>query len=579
MYDKKEDIIFNLNNILLSAYEDKKGLSDQLRSENEEFLPYVEDSLKVEYEKIKAGKKIEVETDDYPTIMRAINFYSIGEYEQCMWDALRILENEKEEYLKCIKIVILSLLELQSATKFIKKFIPIVKENIDKDEDMLDILANIYFKQEDYAKALPVFEKLVQKYPNDRIGYNYNYKLAYIYERVYQDQYLDKQIELTQKAASLTNDDNGVICFLAKLYHRKGLIEKSDELFTKAMNNNPKPDMMLGYAHYLMNTGRLKQGYDVYRNRFKVESIAYPKVLTDETRWDGKSDLSDCDVIVHYEQGFGDSVMFSRYIPDLAKMAKSITFVAQKNLISLFKSSGFDKYCHILSHEADINPNFKAESRMSSEMFNTGQGMLRIPHDYHIPLADLPYLFDASPENMVHTEGYLKVDADKIEAFRKKYLKNSKKIKVGFAYHGTKASVQTYRDIQAKKLMPLFKMKELEFYSFQADENSMEIDKLDKSLKVHNLAKHFKTFEDTACAMCCMDLIISTDNVILNLAGALGVKAYGLFNIYPEARWYKTSGEDIGWYKSVKPFRVKTFNAWNELMHEVKDSIKQDFNL
>jgi ADP-heptose:LPS heptosyltransferase len=122
-------------------------------------------------------------------------------------------------------------------------------------------------------------------------------------------------------------------------------------------------------------------------------------------------------------------------------------------------------------------------------------------------------------------------------------------------------------------------MKGVEFYSFQADEYAEQLKEIDKSIKIHNLAKHFNNFEDTACAMKCMDLIISTDNVVMNLAGALGIKTYGLFNVFTESRWYKTTGEDLGWYKSVKPFQAKTFNDWTNLIKEVKFAIQKDFNL
>ena len=578
MFTKKEDTIFNLNNILLSAFNDDANYKATLIAENDSLLDDVEDTLKIDYKRIKSGKLIEIESDEFPTYSRALEFYAKGEYEQCLWDCSRVIKQDPSQESTCTKALILALLEIKDTQHIIKKYIPIVKKNLEKDEDMLDILANIYFSSEEYKKALPIFEKLVKKYPNDRVGFSYHYKLSYIYERVYQDKYLDKQIELAEKAYSI-NNDVAILAFLGKLYHRKGDLAKSDLIYKKMMENNPSPYMVLGYSHYLMNTRRITQGYDVYRTRFKVTSVAYPRILTNETRWDGKADISNADVIAHYEQGFGDSVMFSRYIKDLSKLAKSVTFVVQKNLVPLFKSSGYESFCKLLSHEADVNPNYSTGNQMGSVMFNSGNGMSRIPHDYHIPLADLPYLLKESPEKMEHAGGYLKADPKKVEAYRKKYIKPSNKIKIGFAYHGTKASIQTFRDVPAKEFLPLFKMKNLEFYSFQADENSKELLKLDKSLKIHNLATTFKTFEETACAMNCMDLIISTDNVIMNLAGALGIKAYGLFNIYPEARWYDTTGENLGWYKSVRPFKVKTFNAWKDLMQDVIDAIKQDFNL
>ena len=90
-----------------------------------------------------------------------------------------------------------------------------------------------------------------------------------------------------------------------------------------------------------------------------------------------------------------------------------------------------------------------------------------------------------------------------------------------------------------------------------------------ESDKVVALGDTFNEFTDTACAIKNMDIVISTDNVILNLAGALGVKTYGLFNKHANFRWYKLKGDDTGWYKSVKPLQVEENNCWSEVFSEV----------
>ena len=210
-------------------------------------------------------------------------------------------------------------------------------------------------------------------------------------------------------------------------------------------------------------------------------------------------------------------------------------------------------------------------------MYSKGEGMSRIYHDYHIPLMDTPYLFKENIQNITGSEGYLSADRNKVKEYKKKHIKNNNKIKIGLAYHGTKESILTYRDISVKTFMPLFEMDELEFYSLQADEYAKEIKELNPKIKIYDLGKDFKNFEDTACALSCMDLVISTDNVVMNLAGAMGIKTYAMFNVYTESRWYKTEGEDIGWYKSVKPFQAKTFNDWDNVVLEIKKSLQKDF--
>ena len=83
--------------------------------------------------------------------------------------------------------------------------------------------------------------------------------------------------------------------------------------------------------------------------------------------------------------------------------------------------------------------------------------------------------------------------------------------------------------------------------------------------KIKNLGDTFDTFSDTAAAIKNMDIIISTDNVILNLAGALGVKTYALFNKSTNYRWFKLEGNDVGWYSSVCPLQVDYTDNWNSV--------------
>lgn len=577
MKKSRKNTVFNINNLLISAFHKKKNFADELIFENNEAKKYVDQDLVKDFENIKNGNFFKIKQENDITNELVISLYSNSKFERCFAAAIHMYK--KTHDLKYAKTIVLSLLKIKNSDKILKKFISILEEHIDEDADVLYILAEVYFVQAKYEKAKPLYEKIIEKYANDKNSFSIYYKLSYVYERIYQDKYLDKQIELCKKTIDIINNDPGVTAFLAKLYAHQGNIEKAKKLYSVAYKNAMTPDVKMGYSHFLMSIGEITKGYDIYRDRFESPKVTYPKVLTQDKRWDGIADLSDKTVIVHFEQGFGDSVMFSRYVPDIAKLAKKVVFVVQKNLIPLYKSSGYEKYCELLSHEADVNPKFSTENGMGSVMFSTGNGMIRIPHDYQIPLADTPYLFKESPDKMLHSEGYLKADPEKIEAFRKKYIKKNNKIKIGIAYHGTDHSIQTYRDIQVKKFMPLFKMKDLEFYSFQVDAYSKEVDRLDKSLKVHNLKPYLKTFEDTACAMNCMDLIISTDNVVMNLAGALGLKTYGIFNIYPEGRWFKTEGKDVGWYKSVRPFKAKTFNDWNNVIKDIQSAIIKDFNL
>lgn len=574
----KNDSILNLNNILLSAYTDKEypELRQQLLSENDTLKANADKELCKNYKKVKDGITLKLPDEKSPNLVDALMYLNSFKFPYAFYEFLRLLK-ENPDNLELKKSIALCLVNMKAYNTVVNHFVPEFEKYLETDDEIVNITAGAYFGlQEHYKDAIPLYEKLVKKHENN---HSYNYRLAFLYERVYQDKKLETQIKYALKARETTENKNQMNTFLGKLYYRAGRKDDAIKCFEEAMNNNPIPEEIVSYSRLFMQEGEIAKAYDLYRCRFETGNVTYPKLLLPEKRWDGKKDLSNATVIIHYEQGFGDSVMFSRYIPQIAKQAKEVIFVVQKNLIPIFKSSGFERYCKILSHEADINLNIKLKDTNRSVMYSNGKGMGKIPHDYHIPLMDTPYLMNESPKKMKEAGGYLCADSEKINEFKKKYIRPSKSLKIGLAYHGTKQSILTYRDISIKKFMPILKMKGIDFYSFQSDEYAKELCELSNDIKIYDLGKEFKNFEDTACAMNCMDLIISTDNVVMNLAGALGIKTYCLFNVYAESRWYKTKGNDIGWYKSVRPFQAKTFNDWDNLILDVKKQIEKDFNI
>lgn len=573
--DKKQNAIFNLNNILISAFGDEK-LAKNAKRENEKLYKSVDKELQEEFDTVKGGEKYRIKPDGEANLVAGVSALNQGNNAKAFWEFVKLHKKDKKnvEYVKSIAV---SLVKLKAYSIVKDNFLETLEKHKNNDPEILNIIGAVYFGiPEHFADAIPYYEKLLKIRPDNA---DVNYRLAFLYERVYQDQKLDVQIKYAEAALKNAVDKNVVRILLGKLYYRNGQKDKCVEVLKENLKKDPSPDDIIAYSRYLMKEGHIAEGYGLYRCRFETGNVAYPDALTDDKRWDGKKDLKNSTVIVHYEQGFGDTVMFCRYLPDIAKKAKKVIFVVQKNMIPILKSSGYENYCEILSHEADVNLKIDLGQSNRSVMYSGGSGMAKIPHDYHIPLMDTPYLFDESPDKMTHAGGYLTVDKDKVEEYRKKNIKKNKKLKIGLAYHGTKDSILTYRDISVKKFLPLLKMEELEFYSFQSDEYAKELEELDPSIKIYDLGQKFKDFEDTACALSCMDLLISTDNVVMNLAGAMGLKAYGLFNVISESRWYKTEGDDIGWYKSVKPFRAKTFNDWDCLIEEVRKQLVKDFNL
>ena len=433
------------------------------------------------------------------------------------------------------------------AIKFLKRF-----EEISPDkEDVYVYLADLtYTDIKDNKKAIEYYEKALERNKNNFSLYN---MLGHLYSTCYQDKFKDKQIEYLRKAYELAPNNRIVVKNLAYVYGKFDEVQKADEFYQKLMYLNPTHSDLHAYGAYLVRHKRFSEGFKFLQHRFQKEdlnNVAFPQLLTTKKKkWNMKVNIKDKHVLVHFEQGFGDSIMFVRFLDELKKQCKEVSLVVQNSLISLFNDS-------------KLGVNIYSEDQIPT-----------INYDYWIPMMDLPIVCETQPDSIPKARGYLKVPKAKINAYKKEYINDNDKIKIGIAYEGTLASKETNRDIPLCYLYPLMKLPDVEVYSFQVDDLTRQMDMIPEDTNLIRLGKTFKSWEDTACAMNCMDLMVTTDNGVMNLAGALGVKTFGIFNRIVEWRWFKTEGNDIAWYKSIKPFQCPTSGEWETPVKNILEEI------
>ena len=433
------------------------------------------------------------------------------------------------------------------AIKFLKKF-----EEISPDkEDVYIYLADLtYTDIKDNKKAIEYYEKALEKNQNNFSLYN---MLGHLYSTYYQDKFKEKQIDYLRKAYELAPNNRIVVKNLAYVYGKFDEVQKADEFYQKLMYLSPTHSDLHSYGAYLVHHKRFSEGFKFLQHSFLQEdlnNVAFQKLLTTKKKkWNMKLDIKDKHILVHFEQGFGDSIMFVRFLDELKKRCKEVSLVVQNSLVSLFNDS-------------KLGVNIYTEDEVPT-----------INYDYWIPMMDLPIVCETQPDTIPKASGYLRVPKSKINAYKKEHINDNDKIKIGIAYEGTLASKETDRDIQLSYLYPLMRLPDVEVYSFQVDDLTRQMDRIPEDTQLIRLGKTFKNWEDTACAMNCMDLMVTTDNGVMNLAGALGIKTFGIFNKIVEWRWFKTEGNDIAWYKSIKPFQCPTSGDWNTPVNQILEEI------
>ena len=387
----------------------------------------------------------------------------------------------------------------------------------------------------DYKMAIKYYEAYLKIDETKSVIYTI---LGSLYAKAFGDFSLKDQIYYFEKAYKLKPKDRLVLHSLAFGYEKLGNRQKTDKFYRELLAANPTDIDYYNYGGFLISCGDFKNGHKYFTHRFNIDdtNLKYPLESDIQHKWDLASDISQKTLLVYYEQGFGDTFMYCRFVP---KLAKKVIFVVQDNLVELLKFSEIFKNIEIISEK-----NFE-----------------NVEYDVHMALMDTPLVFGVDINTIPYTEGYLTVPDKFVSQYAEKYIQSDGKLKIGISYHGNKEANYNGRDIDFGKFSQIFNIENVQFYSFSLEKEN------DK--RVIYLGETFKSFTDTACALKNMDMVISTDNVILNLAGTMGIKTYGLFNKYPNFRWFKLEGDNVGWYKSVIPLQAEENNYWSDVFDKL----------
>ncbi len=482
-------------------------------------------------------------------LKKANDMYNDRNWEEAMIKYKNIFNNSTLEEGDFVKLIdcLAELNQKDLAMEYLKKY-----EDSAKDKDRANYVIGdlLYFKFNMIPESIERFEKYIKHHKTDALVFN---TLGHLYSTYYNDKFLDRQLKYFLKAHSLNPNSRTFLRNVALIYSKLNDFKNADKFYKKVLKVNPKNDDLFDYGCFLIHNGDFKNGYKYFTYRFLKETkpALYPPMLPPNKELKDKADIKGHTILVQCEQGYGDSVMYARFVKMLAQRAKKVIFIVQTELVDLFKTSDLGAEIHGL--ETDFS---------------------KLKYDYHVPIMNLPLLLDIESDKLPDTDSYLTVDDKKIEHFACEFITNKKNIKVGLAFEGHDVSRDLNRDIELKEFIPLFKKKGIDVYILQHEDPKKQIEKLPDNCKIINVGKDFTTFEDTAAAIKNMDIVVTTDNVILNLAGALGVKTFGLFNHFTEYRWFDLKGDNVVWYQSVKPYQAEYMDIWNDVLSNVFKDIK-----
>lgn len=396
----------------------------------------------------------------------------------------------------------------------------------------LSLMTEYLIDIRDYKKAEEYCAKTIELYPNNPSIWalaGFIQELLYCNEEYAQECY-KKAIEL---------GDTKSYYHLGVSFQKINKLDDAEFCYNKAIElypNDYDAKAALGTLYFAKK--QFKKGYQYY-----VDRVILPENISCKNF---NTEMEGGILFVVADQGLGDAIMFSRYLPLLKNKFSKIVVQVREPLLTLFRNS-FEGIDFITNH------------------------LLEKDYDCSMCFSYLPYFLDLDFSKIPYIKGYLKVNESKILEYKEKYF-NTNKPKIGLCWKAGDLARRSaiHRTINIDYFKPLLELNNVEFYSFQKEDifNAKE-----KYPQIVDLSSTFESFEDTAAALKNLDLLISVDTSTLHLAGALGVKSKLLIPYCSDWRWFDNT-EKTEWYDSVEIIKQEERQDWYKEVSILTDYVK-----
>ncbi len=359
---------------------------------------------------------------------------------------------------------------------------------------------------------------------------------------------LDEAAERYKKAIALEPNHAKAHNNLGAALQEQGKYEEAMEYYKRAISLTPDyAEAHMNRSFVLMLTGNLEEGWPEYEWRLHTKDRI--SRTFQQPRWDG-TPLNNSSILVHAEQGLGDTIQFVRYLPMVQAKGGYVIFECQKNLFRLLKNNaGFDEIIE------------KASANEENSHF-----------DVQVPLLSLPGIFGTTFDNIPSNVPYITVDPVPVEEWNA-WIGYNDDFKIGIVWAGSPHHKNDRtRSCKLEDFAQLAEIPGLSFYSVQKGPASAEAFNPPGGMKIINLENKMNDFADTAAIIVNLDLVISVDTAVAHLAGALGKPVWNLLPFAPEWRW-QLNLADSPWYPGMRLFRQSQPNDWTGVFEQVKKAL------
>lgn len=291
----------------------------------------------------------------------------------------------------------------------------------------------------------------------------------------------------------------------------------------------------------LLLLGDFDRGWKMYEWRWKAERDAGGTERPPQTLWLGDVPISGKTILLHAEQGLGDSIQFCRYARLVGSLGANVLLEAPRALIGLFE--GLEGV---------------------GTLVETGKPLPEF--DLHCPLLSLPLAFKTTIDTIPTPEAYLASNPEKRQAWSER-LGEKTKPRIGLVWSGSTAHRNDRNRSLALENLVAHLPGNFEYVSLQSEVREVDRKTLQGST-IRDFEGQIEDFSDTAALCDLMDLVISVDTSVAHLAGALGKTTWVLLPFMPDWRWL-LDREDSPWYRSLKLYRQPRYGDWEPVLRRV----------
>jgi tetratricopeptide (TPR) repeat protein len=294
--------------------------------------------------------------------------------------------------------------------------------------------------------------------------------------------------------------------------------------------------------------GNFEAGWAGREARSRVPGLSIARFEFPRPVWLGTEAIDGKTVLIHVDEGLGDTLQFVRYVPMVAALGARVLLVVPDALQPLLSKLPGVSECFSLS----------VEKRMAFDMYT--------------PLSSLPLAFRTTLATVPSDVPYLPAPAAcRVQAWEDR-LGQHDRLRVGLTWAGNpKHGNDHNRSLPLRKLLPLLDC-DAHFVSLQKEPRSEDRPILSERPDLVDLTVHLTDFVETTALMSCLDLIITVDTSIAHLAGALGRPTWILLPYTPDFRWL-LDRDDSPWYPTARLFRQDEARDYAGVITRIREEL------